>query len=82
MRILDSARKHGIADADMLHAVTNALWVVQDADGEVVIFVGPASDGTVLEVGVVPDEADPRIIHAMHVRAKFLPQPPKQNRKR
>ena len=37
------------------------------------MIIGPARNGAMLEVGVVPDDADPRTIHAMPVRRKFWP---------
>lgn len=74
MRIAASARKHGVKDEDMLHAVRNYLKVIATAgDAELAMIVGPASDGRILEIGVVDDEQDPRIIHAMPARPKFWP---------
>ncbi|MBA2560926.1 MAG: hypothetical protein H0V07_13775 [Propionibacteriales bacterium] len=57
----------------MLHALRNYMSVfVDEGDAALAMFIGPAQDGTtVLEVGVVEDDDDPRIIHAMPVRAKF-----------
>lgn len=71
MRITESARKHRIGDADMHHAIRHYLRVVEN--GEVAMFIGPGRSGAVLEVGVVLDEDDPRIIHAMPARRKFWP---------
>lgn len=71
MRVMRSAHKHGVGDADARHAVRNYLRVLDH--GEVAMFIGPGRDGTVLEVGVVLDDDDPRIIHAMPARRKFWP---------
>lgn len=71
MRILDSARKRGITDGAILHAMRHAIKVIEQ-DDDVTMFIGAAEDGTVLEVGAVMDEDDPRVIHAMPARAKFL----------
>lgn len=71
MRIADSARKHGVDDDSMLHAVRNYVRVFEL--GEVAMFIGPAEDGAMLEVGVVLDDEDPRIIHAMPARRRFWP---------
>jgi hypothetical protein len=71
MRVTESARKHGVEDDDMLHALRNYLKVF--SLGEVAMFIGPAYDGAVLEVGVIEDDEDPRIIHAMPARARFWP---------
>lgn len=69
MEITGSARKHGIADEDMIHAVEHALVSV-DQDDYRVLFIGPAVDGKLLEVVVVTDQP-PAIIHAMHLRPAF-----------
>lgn len=74
MRITGSARKHGVKDADMLHALEHYIRVFTDqGDTELAMFIGPARSGAVLEVGVIEDDDDPRIIHAMPARAKFWP---------
>lgn len=74
MRITPSARRHGVPDEDMLHAVEHYIRVFADqGDEELVMFIGPARSGAVLEVGVIEDDDDPRIIHAMPARAKFWP---------
>ncbi len=69
-----SARKHGIPDADILHAWRNVLRVAeQDYGGESrVIAVGPARDGALLELVLVPDDAPTRVIHADYARRSFL----------
>lgn len=72
MRLIASARKRGIRVADIWHALENYVRVYED-QGEVAMFIGPARDGTVLEIGVVLDDEDPRIIHAMRARAKYWP---------
>ncbi len=71
MRFARSAGKHGIRPADAEHVLRNYIRVFDQ--GEIAMFIGPAIDGTVLEVGVVEDDEDPRIIHAMPVRRKFWP---------
>lgn len=74
MRIAASARKHGVADADIVHAVTHPLRTFTDqGDLSLVMVIGPARNGVVLEVGVVDDDADPRVIHAQPVRRKCWP---------
>lgn len=72
MYIRASARKHGIVDADILHAVRNALrYVEHDYDGEVrLLLIGPDRTGRLLEVVVVADEP-PRVIHADWLRPRF-----------
>jgi hypothetical protein len=71
MRIGDPARKHAVADADMLHAVRNAMRRVI-LDDDLTLLIGPASDGRLLEIGVLDVGGDdPVIIHAMALRANF-----------
>lgn len=70
MRIAESASRHGVADHDMHHAVRNYVKVY-DLDG-LLMFIGPTTAGSMVEVGVIEDE-DPRIIHAMPARRKFWP---------
>ena len=71
--ILPIARKHGVTDSDLLHAFRNPVHVLGD-NGQ--MLVGPASNGTLLQVGVdqIIDHPDvPVIFHGMRARAKFLP---------
>lgn len=72
--ILPSARKHGVADEDMLHAYRNTMRVFEQADGMTMI-VGPARDGALLEVGllIAHDFEGVLIAHAMNpARKKYL----------
>jgi hypothetical protein len=73
VRIAPTARKHGIADEDMSHAVRNpiAQWQLDD---DLAMRVGPARDRDLLEVGVLGiDTDDPVIVHAMRARPQYLP---------
>ncbi|MCL2464044.1 MAG: hypothetical protein FWF28_03090 [Micrococcales bacterium] len=57
----------------MLHALEN---YVRDTEGtdDVLLFIGPARDATMLEVGVRdPGTDDERIVHAMKVRPGLWP---------
>ncbi len=72
MDIEASARKHGVLDDDMLHAVRNHWWAHSTNDPFVMIYVGPSRTGEPLEVGVVNDDEGEAIIHAMQARRKFL----------
>lgn len=70
MRIADLARRHHVADQDILHAIRNAIRAFEVDD--VTMLIGPAGDGALLEVGILDlDSEDPVIIHAMPVRSKF-----------
>jgi hypothetical protein len=70
--IAQAARKHGIADEDMFHALRNpiAQWRLDD---DFTMRLGPARDGDLLEVGVLGiDTDDPVIVHAMRARPQYL----------
>lgn len=79
MEITDSARKHGIADAAMLHAVNNSIVVREQehVSGDVrLLIIGPDTTGGLLEIVAVTDEPA-RIIHADVLRPKFYALLPK-----
>jgi hypothetical protein len=69
--IAPSARKHGITDDDMRHALRNPVGVA-NLDDALTMFIGPARDGTLVEVGVA--DTGPVIVHAVRARPKFLPR--------
>lgn len=72
MEIEESARKHGVSDEDMLHAVRQYSRRLPQ-DGETWMYIGPTRSGHgVLEVAVVDDDQGQRIIHAMKARPKYL----------
>jgi hypothetical protein len=61
-----------VSDEDIEHAVRNAIR--QHIADEFVMLIGPATDGTLLEIGVLDLEGeDPVVIHAMPARPQFLP---------
>ena len=68
--ILASARKHGIADEDMLHALRNAIIEVLDDD--IVMIIGPNRHGNLIEVAIIKSKNNYLIIHAMQAREKYL----------
>ncbi|MEF9411335.1 BrnT family toxin [Rhodococcus pyridinivorans] len=73
MRIVDSARKHGIGDDDIVHAFDEAIrYVEYEYDGEErLLIIGPDTAGRLLELVAVPAGEPTRIIHADRLRAKF-----------
>jgi hypothetical protein len=73
VEIADSARKHGVLDEDIQHAIRNPIRVVAGADRDLVI--GADRTGRLLEVVLLDDDADdePIAIHAMPLRPKFHP---------
>jgi len=73
VRIHGSARKHGVADSDVLHAIDHAL-AIEDAgeDPDRWLVLGPDRAGNLLEVVVlITAEGDQLTIHAMPMRAKY-----------
>lgn len=75
MEIADSARKHGLSDADIAHAVRYPLRVLGQ-DGQRYLVIGADRAGRLLEVVVLDDDPneEPVAIHAMVLRAKFYDQ--------
>lgn len=72
MEIRESARKHDIADEDMLHAWRNMLrYEMLEYNGELqMLVIGPSRTGALLEL-VIPADEPQRIIHADELRPKF-----------
>jgi uncharacterized DUF497 family protein len=73
VEIHSSARKHGVADEDILHAIDHAL-AIEDAgeDPDRWLVIGPDRAGNLLEVVVLTTVEDVQLaIHAMALRPKF-----------
>ena len=73
MEIHDSARKHGVVDKDIHHAIDHAL-AIEDAgeDPDRWLVIGPDRAGNLLEVVVMTTVENTQLaIHAMPMRAKF-----------
>lgn len=70
MRVGKSAQKHGVCEIDVRHALRHTIRrVVMD---DLTMNIGPAGDGTMLEIGMLDMEGDnPVVIHAMPLRPKF-----------
>ena len=74
VRIVSTARKHGIADADVPHALRHPLRDYPDqGTHKLTLVIGPARDGSILEVGIVEDEVETRVVHAMPARPRYWP---------
>jgi hypothetical protein len=68
-----SARKHGIDDAGIVHAVDHAMAVGEQDDGKV-LYLGPDRAGNLLEVVTVArDDGTEIVIHAMRMRRSYEP---------
>jgi hypothetical protein len=64
------ARKHGVADEDMLHAYHHPIRVLLLDD--LTMLIGPDLSARLLEVGVSTGEGIDFIVHAMPARPKFI----------
>ncbi len=70
--IAPSARKHGVTDEDIRHALRH-YWISRSVgDPNVVMYVGPSRAAHLLEIGVVYDADGVAIVHAMVARKKYL----------
>lgn len=80
MEIATHAQKHGVSDEDMLHAIRNVLRTVEAETPQATLYLGPDHSGNLLEVVVLDDDPseEPSVIHAMRMRAKYLPLLPGQ----
>lgn len=70
---MESAFRHGVSEADILHAFRNAVRFVEieQYGEERLIVIGPDRSGNWLELVAMPAEAADRIIHADRRRPKF-----------
>jgi uncharacterized DUF497 family protein len=73
IRIVISASKHGISNADIMHAWRNAVRLVEYEylGEERLLVIGPDMSGSMLELVAVPVGSPTRVIHADRLRAKF-----------
>lgn len=74
--ILDSARKRGYADADLLHVVAFAIRIYAQGDG-MAMHIGPDTAGRMMEVGTITlRDGRTAIAHAMRPpRSKYINPP-------
>ena len=61
VRIGDPARRHGVDDDDIWHAVRNATRRIE-MDEDLTMLIGPARNGTPLEVGVLGLGSDDPVV--------------------
>lgn len=76
MEIHQAARKHGIADEDIRHAVEQAVvgYALEQGDGEPrrSLLLGPDRAGNLLEIVALElDDGDRIAIHAMRMRPSY-----------
>ena len=73
MDIYASARRHGIADEDIEHAIEHALVAAEDEEGKL-LYLGPDRSGNLLEiVSVIREDGSDLVIHAMPMRPTYQP---------
>lgn len=71
MEIHSSARKHGVDEEDIEHAVDNAM-AIDDQDDDTRLYLGPARNAELLEVvTLVREDGSELVIHAMKTRPKY-----------
>jgi len=71
VEIHPSARKHGIADEDIEHAIDNAV-AIDDQEDDVRLYLGPARNADLLELGtIIRTDGTELAIHAMRMRPKY-----------
>lgn len=68
--ILGSARKHGVADDDIIHAYRNPIRVFELDD--MTMLIGPDQSARLVEIGVARAESIDFVVHAMPARPRFL----------
>jgi hypothetical protein len=73
--IWPSARRHGISDDAIRHALLHHFAYAADSEDELVdLLLGPDHAGNLIEVGVLDTGEDRVIIHAMPARlSRFFP---------
>lgn len=71
MEIYESARKHGVSDRDIHHAVEHALAVAEEDEGRA-LYLGPDQAGNLLEVvTVMREDGSELVIHAMTMQPRY-----------
>jgi stringent starvation protein B len=71
LEIHRAARKHGISDKDIEHAVSHAMSVYDREDGTR-LYLGSARNADLLEVSTIARPGTAEIaIHAMRMRPKY-----------
>lgn len=79
--IIDSARKRGYADDDLLHAIAKAIRVFIQSDG-MTMYIGPDQAGRIMEVGTIRSDGREIVAHAMRpARDKYLAAKPRRRRR-
>jgi len=73
VEIRASARKHGISDDDIRHAIDNAVAAItRPEQPDFTMLIGPDPTARLLEVGVIETDDQDYVIHAMTARNQYL----------
>ncbi len=68
-----SARKHGISDDDIRHAINNAIVSITRPDQpDFTMLIEPDARAALIEVGVLETDDQDYVIHAVVAREKYL----------
>ena len=71
MEIHPAARRHGVNDRDIEHAITHAM-ASDRQDDDTTLRLGPARNGDLLEIAFITrDDGTHLVIHAMRMRSKY-----------
>jgi hypothetical protein len=71
VEIHSSARKHGVDEEDIEHAIDNAM-AIDDQDDDTRLYLGPARNAGLLEVAtLVGEDGSELVIHAMTLRPNY-----------
>lgn len=74
MEIRSAARKHGVTDEEIQHALDHAIRLVEfEYEGEDrLLVIGENGRGTLLELVLVPAADPDRVIHADRLRPSLF----------
>ena len=73
MEIVPSARKHGISDDDIRHAFEHAVAAITRPGSAWLLDARRSGhSGRLLEIGVLVDDDNEYVIHAMPARPKYV----------
>lgn len=73
VEILPTARKHGVSDEDIRHAINNAIAAIITPDQpDFTMLIGPDRAARLRELGVVNSDDRDYVIDAMPARQKYL----------
>ncbi len=70
--IAPSARKHGVTDQDIRHALKHH-WMIRNTDNPAIsIYIGPSQAALFLEIGLLYKADRVIVIHAMTARSSLF----------